>query len=89
MTNYSKKELAAAVAEGSGLSASAAHDLIGQVFSAIVAAAEAGRTVNIPGFGRFAVKERAARTGRNPATGEPMEIAASSKLTFRPARKTA
>lgn len=39
----------------------------------------------IPGFGSFEARSRAARTGRNPQTGEPMEIAASTTPAFKPA----
>lgn len=47
---------------------------------------EQGKTVSLPGFGKFSLKTRAARTGRNPATGESIQIAASSTLSFRPTK---
>lgn len=40
--------------------------------------------MRIPGFGNFSVRDRAARMGRNPQTGEPIRIAASRKVAFRP-----
>ena len=46
-----------------------------------------GEKVNLPGFGRFKVKDSPARQGRNPATGETIEIAASKKLGFSPAKQ--
>ena len=45
-----------------------------------------GHTIALPGLGRFVEKHRAARTGRNPATGEAIEIAASTTLGFKPAK---
>ena len=52
----------------------------------IVAAAAKGEEVSLAGFGKFKVKDSPAREGRNPATGEAMQIAASRKLTFAPAK---
>jgi len=52
------------------------------VLDAIVAAAKKGEDVSLTGFGKFSVRDLAARTGRNPATGESIEIAASRKLAF-------
>ncbi|GAJ30828.1 histone-like DNA-binding protein HU [Acidomonas methanolica] len=52
------------------------------VIDAIVAAAKKGEDVSLTGFGKFSVRDLAARTGRNPATGESIEIAASRKLAF-------
>ena len=43
-------------------------------------------TVTIVGFGTFSKKDRAARTGRNPATGEPMQIKASTTVSFKPSQ---
>jgi DNA-binding protein HU-beta len=45
-----------------------------------------GEKVAIHGFGTFETKQRAARTGRNPRTGEPVEIAASTTVAFKPAK---
>jgi DNA-binding protein HU-beta len=52
----------------------------------IVVAASGGQEVSLPGFGKFKVKETAARDGRNPSTGEIIKIAASKKLSFTPAK---
>jgi DNA-binding protein HU-beta len=57
------------------------------VFAGIVAAAKQGEEVNLTGFGKFKVKDSPARQGRNPGTGEAIEIAASRKLGFSPARQ--
>ena len=53
----------------------------------IVNAAKKGEEVNLAGFGKFKVKDSPARQGRNPATGEAIEIAASRKLGFTPAKQ--
>ena len=57
------------------------------VFAGIVEAAKQGDEVNLAGFGKFKVKDSPARQGRNPATGETIEIAASRKLGFSPAKQ--
>jgi DNA-binding protein HU-beta len=54
------------------------------VFEAIQEAVSSGEKVTITGFGVFERVERAARTGRNPATGEPVHVAASTVPKFRP-----
>lgn len=53
---------------------------------AISQALAAGEDVRLTGFGTFAVKERAARTGRNPQTGEPMQIQAAKRAQFKPGK---
>src|SRR5687768_14636920 len=57
------------------------------VFDAIVAALKSGDTAKVPGFGSFAVGERGARKGRNPATGESITIKASKNVRFRPGKE--
>jgi DNA-binding protein HU-beta len=56
------------------------------VFEDIVQALRNGDKVNISGFGTFAVSERKARTGRNPKTGEPIDIPASKSAKFKPGK---
>jgi hypothetical protein len=56
-------------------------------FAGIVEAARKGEDFSLPSFGKFKVKDSAARQGRNPATGETIEIAASRKLGFSPAKQ--
>ena len=75
------------VAHEVGMEKSAAKKAIEAVFAGIVDAAKKGEEVNLPGFGRFKVKDSPARQGRNPATGETIEIAASRKLGFSPAKQ--
>lgn len=56
------------------------------VLSALTTSLAAGNEVNLSGFGKFTVKDRAAREGRNPATGESITIAASKSVGFKPAK---
>lgn len=62
-------------------------DMVDSLLSMIAEHAEAGDTVSLIGFGKFQVKARPARTGRNPATGVSMEIPESRKLTFKASPK--
>lgn len=63
-----------------------AKTLIDGVFTAIRDAAVKGEEVAVPGFGKFKVQDKPARTGRNPSTGAAIQIAASRKLAFQPAK---
>lgn len=81
-----KGELVDAVAEGSGLSRAEAGKAVTAVFDAIKDELAAGGKVSLVGFGNFEVRHRAARTGRNPQTGDPVEIAASKAPAFKAAR---
>ena len=58
-------------------------NVLQEAFANIETLAEAGTAVRIRGFGSFSIKERAARQGRNPQTGETIEIAATSHLHFK------
>ena len=75
------------VASEADVEKSAAKKAVDAVFAGIVAAAKRGEEVNLAGFGKFKVKDSPPRQGRNPATGETIEIAASRKLGFNPAKQ--
>lgn len=79
-------ELAKGVAAATGTSEAEAKKAIAAVFDQIAAAAAKGEEVSINGFGKFAVKDRPERQGRNPANGETITIAASKKVAFTPAK---
>lgn len=79
-------ELVERIAEEHGISKDHARKIIDSVITAITSATAAGDEVNLVGFGRFKAANRAARSGRNPATGQTIEIPASRKLTFSPAK---
>lgn len=80
-----KREIVAAVAEQGGLSTGQAESAVDAALGAIASALAAGDAVSIPGFGTFEVRERAARSGRNPQTGAPLEIPATKAPAFKPA----
>ncbi|AVA16187.1 MAG TPA: HU family DNA-binding protein [Thiobacillus sp.] len=79
-------ELVKGVAAATSTSEASAKAAITAVFDQIADAAAKGEEVSIPGFGKFAVKDRPERQGRNPATGEAMTIAASKKVAFTAAK---
>ncbi|WP_454888006.1 HU family DNA-binding protein [Sphingomonas oryzagri] len=79
-------ELAKGVAGTTGTSEAEAKAAIAAVFEQIAGAAAKGEDVSIAGFGKFSVKDRPERQGRNPSTGEAMTIAASKKVSFTPAK---
>ncbi|MBN8846832.1 MULTISPECIES: HU family DNA-binding protein [unclassified Sphingomonas] len=78
-----KQELIAAVANASGLGKGDASRAVEAVFDTISASLKKGDEVRLVGFGTFAVSKRKASTGRNPRTGEPMTIKASSQPKFK------
>lgn len=77
-----KTQLVEAVAQKSGLNKKEAEAAVNAMTAAITDALKAGDKVQLVGFGTFEVKALAARTGRNPKTGEAMTIAASKKPAF-------
>ncbi len=78
-----KNELVSAVAEDAGLSRADAARAVDAVFGCITGALKQGDEVRLVGFGTFSVAERAASTGRNPRTGETIQIAASKQPKFK------
>lgn len=76
-------ELVDAVAEANDISKAKAKEVVNSILAAIIEAAKRGEEVAIVGFGRFSVKERPAREGRNPRTGEALKIPASKSLGFK------
>jgi DNA-binding protein HU-beta len=77
-----KNDLVAAVATGTGLSKADATKAVDEVFDQITVALKKGDDVRLVGFGTFAVTKRAATQGRNPRTGEKIEIPASKRPKF-------
>ncbi len=79
-TPWGKAELRNAVAERSGLPASTVDAVLAALSSVIVEQVSKGTKLQIPGIATFEVVQRAARTGRNPATGETMQIPARAAV---------
>ncbi len=84
MATINKAELARAVAEDTGLTNGQAKEAIEATLEKIESALMNGNEVSLSGFGKFAISERAARQGRNPQTGETIEIKASKAPRFQP-----
>lgn len=82
--NYN--EVIAQVAQSTGMAKDGVKKVVDAFTQALRDAAVKGDDIAIPGFGQFKVKDTPARTGRNPATGEAMEIGASRKLSYVPAK---
>lgn len=78
-----KQDLIGAVADGAGVTKAEAGKVIEAVFDTITATLKKGDEVRLVGFGTFSVTKRKASTGRNPRTGEPMKIKASSQPKFK------
>ncbi|QKV17909.1 HU family DNA-binding protein [Oricola thermophila] len=77
-----KNELAAAVAEKTGMGKGEAASAVDALFETITSTLKSGGDVRILGFGNFSVSQRAATTGRNPMTGQPVEIPAKRVAKF-------
>jgi len=81
-----KSELANRVADRIGVSRAAAGSAVEAVFDTVGEALAEGEEVRLAGFGTFGIRNRPARTGRNPRTGESLEIRASTSPTFKPGK---
>lgn len=81
-----KTEVIEAIAEATEVSKADVGRVLESYHDTIASALKGGDTVTIPGFGAFSVKERSARTGRNPQTGETIQIAASKSPGFKPGK---
>lgn len=78
-----KKDIVEVVAENSGLSKKDSAEAVNAFLDAVKEALSKEGKVTLTGFGTFEVRERAARTGRNPRTGEALKIAASKSPAFK------
>lgn len=86
MNSMNKTELINAVAEKTELSKKDATSAVDAVFEVITGSLQKSEKVQLIGFGNFEVRERAARKGRNPQTGEEIEIPASNVPAFKPGK---
>jgi DNA-binding protein HU-beta len=78
-----KSDLIEAMADAADISKAAAGKALDGMIDAVVSALTKGEPVSLVGFGTFAVRERAARSGRNPKTGETITIEASRAPAFK------
>lgn len=81
-----KADIVEALYEKVGFSKKEAADLVEMVFDTIKATLSNGQKIKISGFGNFVVREKRSRIGRNPQTGQSIEIGARRVLTFRPSQ---
>lgn len=81
-----KADIVEALYEKIGFSKKEAADLVELVFDTIKTTLSQGQKIKISGFGNFVVREKRSRIGRNPQTGESIEIGARRVLTFRPSQ---
>lgn len=78
-----KLEIIKVVAEETGLTQKEVGAVVDSVVATIIAELKKGKEVNIAGFGKFAVKKRAARVSINPRTKQPIDVPASKAPTFK------
>lgn len=81
-----KEDLARLVSDEAGITQKAAGQMVDTVIEGISSALENGDSVSLLGFGSFKVVERSAREGRNPRTGEKIQIPASKSVKFAPGK---
>jgi DNA-binding protein HU-beta len=81
-----KQELISQVAEGAGLNRNDAARAVETLLATVTSALKRGDEVRLVGFGNFSVTRRKASTGRNPRTGEPIQIESSAQPKFRPGK---
>jgi DNA-binding protein HU-beta len=83
------RQLAASVGEEHGLSQKQANGVLASTITLIGEHLKKGARIRIQGLGTLEVRKRAARMGRNPSTGEPIQIKASKKIAFRASKELA
>jgi integration host factor subunit alpha len=81
-----KAEIAEKVQQNSEFSKKDSAELVDLVFEMIRQSLERGKDIKLPGFGNFSIKQKNARIGRNPKTGEEIEISARKVVSFKPSQ---
>ena len=81
-----KPDLAAYIADKADIPASQANDVLSAILDQITQSLSREESVTLIGFGTFEVRHRNARTGKNPQTGEALQIAASNTVGFKPGK---
>ena len=85
-STVTKADIVERVYQKIGFSKKESSELVESVFSTLKETLKKGEKVKISGFGNFLVRDKKKRTGRNPQTGEQMEISARRVITFRPSQ---
>lgn len=81
-----KPDLAAAIADKADISTAKANDVLSAILDEITNSLSRKESVSLIGFGTFENRHRNARTGKNPQTGEALQIAASNTVGFKPGK---
>lgn len=84
-----KQELIDAIAAESGLSKKDSKEALDALVKTVGTTLKKGENISLVGFGSFSVIQKAARTGKNPQTGKPIQIAAKKAVKFRPGKELA
>ena len=79
-------DIVKSVADDQSMSQTAAKGVIDSFINSVISFSKEGKKISIYGFGNFEVKERAARTGKNPRTGEEIQVAACKVVKFKAAK---
>lgn len=82
-----RSEIVDHVKQEANLTSREADEAVASAFEFITNALARGESVQLIGFGSFVVRERQARTGRHPQTGEPIQVPASQHVSFKPGKK--
>jgi len=85
-SNITRKDLARAINDKLGFSQRGAEEIIDAVFSTMKKTLLDGESIKLVHFGTLSVREKSPRKGRNPRTGEDMEITSRSMVTFKPSK---
>lgn len=87
MSTLTKAEIADSLLKSIPLNKQDAKDLVDAIFEEIRVALESGRSVKLSGFGNLVLRDKSARPGRNPKTGEAKEVSARRVVTFKIGQK--
>ena len=85
-SNITRKDLAKAINEKLGFSQRSAEEIVDTVFSTMKETLINGESIKLVHFGTLSVRKKTPRKGRNPRTGEPMEICSRSMVSFKPSK---
>ena len=85
-SNITRKDLAKAINEKLGFSQRSAEEIIDTLFSTMKSTLINGESIKLVHFGTLGIKKKSPRKGRNPRTGDTMEISSRSMITFKPSK---
>lgn len=86
-SNITRKDLARAINEKMGFSQRSAEEIIDTVFSSMKETLIRGESIKLVHFGTLSIRKKTPRRGRNPQTGDAMEISSRKMVTFKPSKR--